>query len=509
MKRIAAFIAALFLMGASVCAYASAIEEEEAFTMDAMNKRIRVEAEPGVSPTLSGQMNPLVTTRYSADPTSVEYNGRVYVFSTNDDQQYLATPDEENSYRDINTLNVFSSADLVNWTDHGYINVKAVSPRIRTSWAPSIVKRVEEDGLTHFYLFYAEDGWATGVLTATDPLGPWTDPLGKAAISPIHPSVKGTMVNCFDPGAYCDEDGSIYISCGGSKTTEDPAMPKGSAIVQLDDKLQIVGKPHVISAPYFFEASELNKIGKYYVYTFNSDWSTKLIPVEGYTKSPTCAMEYMVSEDPLGPYTYVNWYLRNPGEAGFLWGNNHTHLQEFKGKWYIFSHTRMLEQALGREKGYRSVMVDEIGITTDEDGNVIIEQKKISKKGPAQVEYLNPYAITEAETICQQAGIMTRMTDKLGETVVTDIHPGDWIRVKGVDFGSEGAVRFTGKVKGIGVIDIRLDDVHSETVGSIDFDTQEFARVTNSIDNIIGVHDVYFVFGGEGWEFDTWQFGAE
>lgn len=508
MKKGIALIAAILLAAASVPALA-ADAEAEAVTMDAMNKKVRVEAELCVSPTLSGQMNPLITTRYSADPTSVEHNGRVYVFSTNDDQQYQATPDAENSYQAINTLNVFSSADLVNWTDHGYIDVKAVSPRIRTSWAPSIVKRVEEDGLTHFYLFYAEDGWATGVLTATDPLGPWTDPLSKAVVTPYHPKVKGKMVNCFDPGAYCDEDGTIYLSCGGGKATDDPAVPMSSAILQLDDNLQIVGEPYVLSAPYFFEASELNKIGKYYVYTFNSDWSTKLIPVEGYIKSPTCSMEYMVSENPMGPYTYVSWYLRNPGEAGFYWGNNHTHLQEFKGKWYIFSHTRMLEQALGIEKGYRSVMVDEINITVDDENGVKIEQKKISKKGAAQVEYLNPYAITEAATICQQAGIMTRMTGKLGETVVTDIHPGDWIRVKGVDFGSEGAVRFTGKVKGAGVVDIRLDDVNSETVGSIDFDTQIFAWVTNSIDTITGVHDVYFVFGGEGWEFDSWQFGKE
>ena len=109
-------------------------------TINSLSERVRVDAELGVSLKKLDEMNPLVSTRFSADPTSVEYNGRLYVFSTNDHQQYLATPYAINGFGDIHTLNVFSSADLVNWTDHGYIDVKAASPRITTSWAPSIVK---------------------------------------------------------------------------------------------------------------------------------------------------------------------------------------------------------------------------------------------------------------------------------------------------------------------------------------------------------------------------------
>ena len=476
-------------------------------TINSISKRVRVDADLTISPKKNDNMNPLISTRYSADPTSVEYEGRVYVFSTNDDQQYLETPLEVNSFRAINTLNVFSSADLVNWIDHGYIDVKAVSPRITTSWAPSVVKRVEEDGLTHFYLFYAEDGCKSGVLTATNPLGPWTDPLGESAVSPTDPAVEGYLVNCFDPGAYCDEDGTIYVSCGGGATSDVPGMPKGSGIVQLDDNLRIVGHPHVLSAPYFFEASELNKINNKYIYTYNGDWSSKEYAFEGYSKAPTCAMEYMVSDNPMGPYTYAGWYLRNPGESGLCWGNNHTHLQEFKGNWYIFSHSRLLEQALGFENSYRSVMVDKIDIDTDEAGNVIIQQRNISAEGVEQLEYLNPYVHNEAETICNQAGIKTLMVGELGEVVVTDISDGDWIRVKGVDFGLKGVDSFVARVKGSGIIDIRLDDANSETVGSIEFATdEEFENIMNSIDGITGIHDVYFVFGGSDWQFDRWQF---
>lgn len=471
-----------------------------------VSQRVRVDEELARPLKKNEYMNPLVSTRFSADPTSVEYEGRVYVFSTNDDQQYLETPSEVNSFRAINTLNVFSSADLVNWTDHGYINVKALSPRITTSWAPSVVKRVE-DGLTHFYLFYAEDGWKSGVLTATNPLGPWSDPLGESAVSPTNSAVEGYLVNCFDPGAYCDDDGTIYLSCGGGATSDIPGMPRGSGVVQLDHNLRVVGHPHVLNAPYFFEASELNKINNKYVYTYNGDWSSKEYPFEGYTKSPTCAMEYMVADNPMGPYAYAGWYLRNPGESGLYWGNNHTHLQEFKGNWYIFSHSRILEQAMGMENSYRSVMVDKICISQDAEGNIAIEQKSISAEGVEQIEYLNPYIRNEATTICNQAGIRTLMIGELGEVVVTDISAGDWIRIKGVDFGLKGTESFTARVNGNGIIDIRLDDVNSETVGSLEFAAvNEFTEVFNTIDNITGVHDVYFVFGGSGWQFDSWRF---
>lgn len=67
--------------------------------------------------------NPIMTSRLTADPYAMEYNGRIYVYGTNDSQQYEKTPDADNNYSKINTINVYSSADMVNWTDHGAIRV--------------------------------------------------------------------------------------------------------------------------------------------------------------------------------------------------------------------------------------------------------------------------------------------------------------------------------------------------------------------------------------------------
>lgn len=61
---------------------------------------------------------------------------------------------------------MLSTDDMVNWTYHGLIDVKALSPWGIASWAPSIVSRIESDGKTHFYLYYSNSGAGVGVLTS-------------------------------------------------------------------------------------------------------------------------------------------------------------------------------------------------------------------------------------------------------------------------------------------------------------------------------------------------------
>ena len=67
----------------------------------------------------SGENNPLYTQRFGADPGVMEYNGRLYVYMTDDLVEYDADGRvNENSYSKIRTINCISSDDLVNWTDH-------------------------------------------------------------------------------------------------------------------------------------------------------------------------------------------------------------------------------------------------------------------------------------------------------------------------------------------------------------------------------------------------------
>ena len=116
--------------------------------------------------------NPLISNIFCADPTAVEYEGRLYVYGTNDQQQYEAVGAEgSNTYEHIKSLVMLSTDDMVNWTYHGTIDVGEISPWAIASWAPSVVSRVEEDGKTHFYLYYSNSGWGVAGLPQILPQG--------------------------------------------------------------------------------------------------------------------------------------------------------------------------------------------------------------------------------------------------------------------------------------------------------------------------------------------------
>ena len=159
--------------------------------------------------------NPLSPWMLCADPTAVEYNGRLYVYGTNDQQEYNTTKNaSNNTYGKITQLVVFSSEDLVNWTHHGVIDVKSVCTWCWASWAPSITSREESDGKTHFYLYFTNGASGIGVMTATSPLGPWTDPIKKALIDGSTQG-RGKQSNIIDPGVAVDENGTGWLTFGG------------------------------------------------------------------------------------------------------------------------------------------------------------------------------------------------------------------------------------------------------------------------------------------------------
>ena len=152
--------------------------------------------------------NPLLDHHFTADPTAVVYKGRLYVYGTNDHQQYEnPNAENKNTYEKIKTLTIMSTADMVNWTYHGEIPVSTIAPWIINSWAPSIVSRKEGDGKTHFYLYFSNSGCGTAVLTATDPIGPWTSPLSKSLVDQQSTNTKKCKVP-FDPGAAIAPDGT-------------------------------------------------------------------------------------------------------------------------------------------------------------------------------------------------------------------------------------------------------------------------------------------------------------
>jgi arabinoxylan arabinofuranohydrolase len=84
--------------------------------------------------------NPCMTQKFSADPGVMVYNGRVYVYSTHDGLLQSSSPGAQNVYSKIGELNIMSSSDMVNWSDHGTIQVagsSGVAKWASNSWAPT------------------------------------------------------------------------------------------------------------------------------------------------------------------------------------------------------------------------------------------------------------------------------------------------------------------------------------------------------------------------------------
>lgn len=127
---------------------------------------------PVKSPKLgTGMANPILDFQFCADPTAIEHDGRLYVYGTNDHQQYEAGT-EKNSYEKIKSLVMISTDDMVNWTYHGLIQVDEIAPWILASWAPSIISKKQADGTTLFSLYFSNSGWGVGVIQAKSPVGP-------------------------------------------------------------------------------------------------------------------------------------------------------------------------------------------------------------------------------------------------------------------------------------------------------------------------------------------------
>jgi len=444
--------------------------------------------------------NPLISNIFCADPTAVEYEGRLYVYGTNDQQQYEAVGAEgSNTYEHIKSLVMLSTDDMVNWTYHGTIDVGEISPWAIASWAPSVVSRVEEDGKTHFYLYYSNSGWGVGVLTADSPTGPWTDPLGKSIIDGNTKGLDGCKTP-FDPGVVIDDEGTGWLSFGGG---EDSAriVRLGSDMISLDSDIK------KIPSSYHFEASELNFINGTYVYTYNNDWSTHL--KWNYPKTdraPACSMAYLTTKTPLDPdsWEYRDYYFKNPGEAGMEYSNNHTHLQKYKDRYYLFYHSLFPQKALGTEGGFRSLCVNEAVV--DEE-TVTIGRVNADKNGAEQIKPLDPFAVNQAETAFSSADVSYNDTDVAGNMTVSSSADGGKaavVWVKGADFGS-GASSFAVKAKGKGRIEVYLDGKDT-LVGAAEFDSKDMKIVCAKLKKkISGEHDIYFVISQNA-EFDEWQF---
>lgn len=476
-------------------------------------------------------VNPLFDYKFGADPYAITYNGRVYIYTTNDSQQYEETKDEHgyptrgNGFDKINTLNVFSSADMVNWTDHGEISV-ANKGAASLSWAPAVGHKTI-DGKEKFFLYFANGGNGIYVLESDSPIGPFEAPAtGSTLITKNMPQGTG-IPYLFDPAVLVDDDGTGYLYYGGgfenNADQETINNPKTFRVVKLKDNMvELDGDAKMIEAPGNFEDSGIHKYNGKYYFTYCSNFANTLTETG---RGNICAM---VSDKPMEGFEFAGIVFPNQGTffgAG-TGGNNHHCFFEFNGKNYLTYHAQTLAVELGfsgdDQSGYRSVHIDEFEYGANDSINVVG-----TWDGSSQVKDLDPYERVEAETIAWSKGIKAAKCTETGSMVeglnmmVTEITNGDYLAVSGVDFG-EGANKFTmhaevadgqsgGKVK------LYLDEMKDENkVGEVSVATPESENGWTDVscdvnpEKVKGKHNLYLVFEGEAGKqlmhADYWKF---
>lgn len=484
--------------------------------------------------------NPISPCVYCADPTALEYNGRLYVYGSNDHQQFIKNGKKgTNEYGDIKSFVVLSTDDMVNWTFHGTIDVAKLCTSwgggFFRSWAPSVTWRHNETtGKDEFFLYFANWASNVGVLTADSPLGPWKSPLTKALVSGDTPGVSPCNW-CFDPGVVIDENGTGWLSFGGgdpnNKGTD--IQPNNAGIIKLKSSMTAVdGKAVKIPAPYHFEASELNVMNGKYVYTYCSNWANrsdadwnKYKQEKGISvlKPETCTMCYMVSDNPMDPDSWVYKGVYGPHASA---PNNHSHLQKFNGKYYHIYHDGSLLDGMKNAKAtdanastYRSICVDEV---TVDEATQTINKATLTAKGVSGIRYLNPYQLLQAETMGNCGGVnyedftniekntsISTLGNDASRNLQVKMKAGSWINQKRIDFGSTGADRFTLRAKGTGTLEIRLGAKSLKTVATINFSSTAMEEQTIEIDasQFKGTKSVYFVVtAADNFYVDAWQF---
>jgi hypothetical protein len=313
---------------------------------------------PGVAPANESEIpagkdpgevhQPLITHRYTADPSAHVFEGKLFIYPSHDYESGIPA-DDLGSHFNMKDYHVFSMSNLPGEvTDHGKaLALEDIPWAEKQLWAPDAAFK---DG-TYFFYFPAKDRddiFRIGVATASEPQGPFV-----AQKEPIKNSYS------IDPAVFRDTDGTYYMYFGGIwggqlqrwasgnylaedsyPADDEPALrPK---IARLsDDMLQFAEGPKEVQIldqegnpllaghndRRFFEAAWVhNYRGVYYL---------------SYSTGDTHNIAYAVSDNPYGPFTYKGVVL----EPVLGWTNHHS-IVHYQGQWWLFFHDSSLSGAL-------------------------------------------------------------------------------------------------------------------------------------------------------------------
>jgi len=305
---------------------------------------------------------PLVTEKYTADPSAHVFNGKLYIYPSHD----LGNDKPDDGSGDhfwMEDYHVFSMDGIgAPVVDHGQaLHIKDVPWATEQMWAPDAQERNGK-----YYLYFPakdKDGiFRIGAAVSDTPEGPFT-------AQPNY--IEGSF--SIDPAVFKDDDGRCYMYVGGlwggqlekwqtgtfveGAPATEPGTdgPQGAEkaltpwVAELnDDMVSFKHPPRYIEildengAPLraddldrrYFEGPWVHKFnGKYYL---------------SYSTGETHFLVYAESDSPYGPFTYKGRIL----EPVVGWTTHHS-IVEIDGQWYLFYHDSTISGGATQLRGIK------------------------------------------------------------------------------------------------------------------------------------------------------------
>ena len=216
---------------------------------------------------------------------------------------------------------------------------------------------------------------------------------------------------------------------------------------------------------------------------------------------------YSMSGGPLGPWKYMGEIMPLQDTGSFT---NHCGVIDYKGNSYFFYHTGKLPGGGGFG---RSAAVEQFKYNADGTFPII----NATREGVSPVGTLNPYERVEAETIAFSEGVKSEPNVKTG-IYISEIHNGDYIKVREVDFGNKSPKRFTATVASAlrgGTLEVRTDSISGPLLAELTIPSTggwECWKTLQAdiVKPVTGIQDIYFVFKGRKgcklFNFDWYKF---
>jgi hypothetical protein len=401
-------------------------------------------------------------------------DGRLYLYGSSDVRG--STTWCSRRYR------VFSSADLLDWKDHGVSFKSADSHAGRDAflYAPDCM---EYGG--KYYLAYCTAGDREGMATSDSPSGPFH------GARPL----EGADGDAIDPALFVDEDQTIYYFWGqyhlrGARLNLDmraidPSSLQTDLLVEKKDG--------------FHEGASVRKCKGWYYLVF-ADIS----------RGKPTSLGYAMSRHPLGPYEKKGIIIDNEGCDPETW-NNHGSIEEFNSRWYVFYHRACQGGRFTRRACIEPIFFNSDGTISE------VEMTTQGCSGP-----LPATTLVEGWRACLLAGtVRTAVTDEsdpLSGEHLSRIENGAWAAFKFINFDSapvsEFCVRAASASAG-GTIKVRLDGPEGPVIAQCEIPgTGAWCNWTESRSPLLktpsGVHALYLTFeGGPGRLFDLLDFDFE